>query len=44
VNTFRVIFNEYFGGSYEMLDDLSYMIESDTLYRFSDVTEIVRYK
>jgi hypothetical protein len=44
VNTFRVIFNEYFGGNYELLDDRSYAHSVPRLYEFHDVTDIVRYE
>ncbi len=29
VNTFRVIFNSYFGGSFDLLEDVSYLWEAD---------------
>jgi len=32
VNTFRVIFNTYFGGNYELLDDISYFSTVDDPY------------
>ena len=41
VNSFRLIFNAYFGTNYEMLDDTSYFSLWDTPYRFTDVTERV---
>ena len=44
VNTFRLIFNEYFGGNYEMLDDVNYMLTGGKSYEFFDVTETVKYK
>jgi hypothetical protein len=37
VNTFRVIFNEYFGGKYDMLEDKSYFSPVPKLYDFSEV-------
>lgn len=37
VNTFRVIFDAYFGGSYEMLPDVSYFSPVPNLYEFSEV-------
>ena len=33
VNTFRLVFNEYFGGEYPLLDDVSYY--SDATYNFN---------
>ena len=30
VNTFRIIFNNYFNSNYELLEDNSYIISSDT--------------
>jgi hypothetical protein len=33
VNSFRLVFNEYFGGKYPLLDDVSYY--SDTTYNFN---------
>jgi hypothetical protein len=35
VNTFRVIFNAYFGGNYDMLKDVSYFSPVPKLYDFS---------
>ncbi|HZJ22353.1 MAG TPA: sulfatase-like hydrolase/transferase [Anaerolineales bacterium] len=37
VNTFRLIFNSYFGGKYDMLDDLTYFSPVPKLYEFSDI-------
>ncbi len=37
VNTFRLVFNEYFGGSYAMLEDVSYFSPVPKLYEFSEV-------
>jgi hypothetical protein len=37
VNTFRVIFNQYFGGSYPLLEDVSYFSNYQTLYDFKIV-------
>ena len=36
VNTFRVIFNSYFGGKYDMLDDVTYFSPVPKLYNFSE--------
>ncbi len=35
VNTFRLIFNAYFGGNYEILEDISYFSPVPNLYDFS---------
>jgi hypothetical protein len=37
VNSFRVIFNAYFGGSYDMLPDVTYYSPVPYLYDFSEV-------
>jgi hypothetical protein len=37
VNTFRLVFNSYFGGQYEMLEDVSYFSPVPKLYEFSKV-------
>ncbi len=44
VNTFRVLFDHYFGTDYGLVEDSSYIIE-DTLhpYAFIEVTDRVRY-
>ena len=39
VNTFRVIFNHYFGTSYSLLKDRSYFATWDHPYSFIDVTD-----
>ncbi len=41
VNTFRVVFNQFFGTDYELLDDRSYFSNSKTAYNFFDVTDQV---
>jgi len=41
VNTFRLIFNLYFNGNYELLDDRSFL--GDTIYDLIDVTDKVKY-
>lgn len=38
VNTFRVMFNDYFGGTFSLLKDVSYYSEYSTPYDFSVVT------
>jgi len=44
VNTFRVVFNFYFGADYELLSDYSYFSAGVVSpYMFGDVTGIVRY-
>ncbi len=35
VNTFRLVFNSYFGGRYEMLEDVSYFSPVPNLYDFT---------
>lgn len=42
VNTFRVIFNIYFGTSYQLLPDKSYYSDYSRIYEFLDVSAIVR--
>ncbi len=37
VNIFRLVFNSYFGGTYEMLEDVSYFSPVPELYDFSQV-------
>ncbi|MDP2778459.1 MAG: hypothetical protein Q8O48_12535, partial [Anaerolineales bacterium] len=37
VNTFRLVFNSYFGGRYEMLEDVSYFSPVPNLYDFTKV-------
>lgn len=37
VNTFRLVFNNYFGGKYDMLKDISYFSPVPKLYQFSEV-------
>ncbi|MEW6402359.1 MAG: sulfatase-like hydrolase/transferase, partial [Chloroflexota bacterium] len=37
VNTFRLVFNSYFGGDYDMLDDISYFSPVPLLYEFSEI-------
>jgi len=37
VNTFRVVFNAYFGGKYDILDDVSYYSPVPKLYNFSEI-------
>ncbi|MCK4314372.1 MAG: hypothetical protein KAX24_01240, partial [Anaerolineae bacterium] len=39
VNTFRVIFNNYFGADYELLGDRSYFASWSHPYLFTDVTD-----
>jgi len=36
VNSFRVIFDAYFGGKYDMLEDVSYFSPVPNLYDFSE--------
>lgn len=37
VNTFRLVFNTYFGGKYDMLEDVSYFSPVPKLYDFSEI-------
>jgi hypothetical protein len=37
VNIFRLVFNEYFGGNYELLNDISFFSPVPKLYDFSQV-------
>ena len=37
VNFFRLVFNSYFGGKYELLEDISYFSPVPKLYEFSEV-------
>ncbi len=37
VNSFRMVFNDYFGGKYDMLPDKTYYSPTPDLYNFSDV-------
>jgi hypothetical protein len=41
VNTFRLIFNLYFGKEYPLLPDRSFVFIYKHLYKFLDVTELV---
>jgi len=41
VNTFRVIFNEFFGTDYELLEDRSFFSSWSSPYLFTDITEEV---
>jgi hypothetical protein len=38
VNTFRVIFNHYLGGNYELLPDHSYLSDRDIPYEFEEIS------
>jgi len=38
VNTFRVIFNTYFGGEFALLEDISYMSNSNDLFTLKEVS------
>lgn len=40
VNTFRIIFNEYFGGNYPILENRSFASDETFPYDFLDVTEL----
>lgn len=38
VNSFRIIFNAYFGGKYELLEDKSYFFQLDKPYKFQKIS------
>jgi hypothetical protein len=40
VNTFRVIFNQYFGGQYELLEDKSYFSIYEQPYQFEEIPNL----
>jgi hypothetical protein len=42
VNTFRLIFDSYFGGQYGLLEDVSYFSPVPKLYEFSEVSNRCR--
>ncbi|MDZ7838992.1 MAG: hypothetical protein U5N58_14240 [Actinomycetota bacterium] len=44
VNSFRVVFNTYFGTSFPLLEDRSYNSFEVEPYRFTDITDTVTYK
>jgi len=41
INTFRIIFNEYFNGDYKILEDQNYWNTGSAPYDFEDVTQII---
>tara|TARA_B100000686_G_scaffold82765_1_gene89412 strand:- start:1805 stop:3409 length:1605 start_codon:yes stop_codon:yes gene_type:complete len=41
VNTFRIIFNEYFDDEYELLEDINFWSQSDKPYQYIDVTNML---
>ena len=41
VNTFRTVFNSYFGSDYEILDDKMYWGSNDKPYNFEEVTQFL---
>lgn len=43
VNTFRLIFNTYFHSNFQLLKDQSYYSTYDRPYKFTDVTDIVKF-
>ncbi len=43
VNTFRLIFNLYFNTNYKLLDDLTYFSYYEIPYKFTDVTDKMKY-
>lgn len=44
VNTFRLIFDEYFGAEYGLLEDKAYSTVTGEPYRYIEVTEILNMK
>jgi len=42
VNTFRILFNYYFGTKYELLEDKSYFSWANAYYEFYDVTDQIK--
>ena len=44
VNSFRIIFNDYFNGNYKILEDRNYWNNGDAPWDFHDVTEIIGNK
>lgn len=43
VNTFRILFNEYFGGQFEMLEDRSFIYKNEQeRYNFREITDKIR--
>ena len=42
VNSFRIVLNTFFGGTYELLPDRNYFIPHARPYDFVDVTERVQ--
>ena len=43
VNSFRIIFNSYFGADYPLLEDKNYFTNHRHPYNFVDVTDKVKY-
>ena len=43
VNSFRVVFNSYFGTDFALLPDTSYVTHGGHPYKFLDVTDTVKY-
>ena len=43
VNTFRIIFNLYFGTKYALLPDRSFIFTRHSLYHYLDVTELITH-
>ena len=44
VNSFRIIFNEYFNGNYKILEDQKYWNNANEPWDFHDITEIIGNK
>jgi len=43
VNTFRIIFNEYFGEENILYENRSYWSESDKPYQYKDISEVLKH-
>jgi len=41
VNSFRIIFNDYFNGDYKILEDRNYWNHGNAPWDFNDITEII---
>lgn len=44
INTFRIIFNTYLNGKFELQDDKTYFSLFDVPYNFIDITSTVKNK
>lgn len=44
VNTFRIVFNEFFNEDYTLLQDKNFWSESDRPYKYTDITKVILEK